>query len=150
MFKQSILWFALLLSITCLPAAIAQDAAVSSGRFVADIELQTAAEFRELLNRAEQLLLEGVIIPQDEPQVTFVLHGPVLVNLLRQNYRDNKNLVDLAASLSALDVIDVKACRTWMRMNDFEAEELQPFIETVAYGAAEVKKLIEEDGYVYF
>lgn len=52
----------------------------------------------------------GTTLPRGEAKVTLVLHGPVLKSLLRENYLQNKNLVDQAASLSALGVIDVKAC----------------------------------------
>ena len=115
-----------------------------------DIELQTIEEFRQLLERAEQLLLEGVVPQDGVAKVTFVLHGPVVNNLLRRNYLDNKRTVDLAASLSAMDVIDVKACRTWMGGSGVSEGELQPFIETVAYGPGEFHGLIEEKSYIYF
>ena len=82
--------------------------------------------------------------------MTFVLHGPVLRNLLRQNYLDNKRLVDMAASLSAMGVIDVKACRAWMGSNSISEADLQPFIETVAYGPATVEMLLKERKYLYF
>jgi len=94
--------------------------------------------------------LEGVVPQDGVAKVTFVLHGPVVNNLLRRNYMDNKRTVDLAASLSAMDVIDVKACRTWMGGNGVSDDELQPFIETVAYGPAEVQGLVKEKAYIYF
>jgi len=119
-------------------------------RYVLDIALQTNEELLQLLERAEQLLLAGVEIRRGEAKVTFVLHGPVLESLLRKNYLDNKRLVDLAASLSAMDVIDVKACSTWLRGHGLESTELQPFIQTVPYGPAEVKRLLAEKNYLYF
>ncbi len=83
-------------------ATMAQEATPQEQHYVADIELQTVEEFRQLLERAEQLLLEGAVSGGDEAEVTFVLHGPVVRNLLRQNYLANKKTVDLAASLSAM------------------------------------------------
>jgi hypothetical protein len=123
---------------------------VSEQRFVADIELQTAEEFRETLLRAEQLLVEGVAPQGDEAAVTFVLHGPVIRDLLRNNYLANKDMVDLAASLSALGVVSIKACRTWMGGQKVDENQLQPFIETVSYGPGEVRRLVEEESYIYF
>jgi len=140
----------LLLGVSLAFAVLGQGAQVDGQRYVVDIELQTIEEFRQLLERAEQLLLEGVVPQDGVAKVTFVLHGPVVNNLLRRNYLDNKRTVDLAASLSAMDVIDVKACRTWMGGNDVSEEDLQPFIETVAYGPAEVQGLIKDNGYIYF
>ncbi len=122
----------------------------SADRYVVDIELQTTDEFSAILTRAEQLLVQGVAPQDGGAAVTFVLHGPVIRDLLRSNYLDNKDMVDLAASLSALRVVSIKACRAWMASNNLEAAELQPFIETVSYGPAEVRRLVKEENYIYF
>ena len=87
---------------------------------------------------------------EDGPPVTFVLHGPVLKTLLRDNYLENKRLVDLTASLSALDVIEVKACSTWMSFKGVDANGLQPFVEIVSYGPGLVDQLVSERDYRYF
>lgn len=128
--------------------ALSQE--VSEQRFVADVELQTAEEFRQTLLRAEQLLVEGVAPQGDEAAVTFVLHGPVIRDLLRENYLDNKDMVDLAASLSALGVVSIKACRTWMGGQKIDESELQPFVDTVSYGPGEVRRLLKAENYIYF
>lgn len=132
------------------PNLLAQELPVDEQYYVADIELQTADEFRQLLERAEQLFILEESFKQDQAKVTLVLHGPVLKSLLRENYLQNKAMVDLAARLSALEVIDVKACRTWMTGNDISSDKLQPFIEVVAYGPAEVGRLVNDRGYLYF
>jgi len=129
---------------------LAQDISIQERYYVADIELHTADEFRQLLERAEQFLIQGDSLPEGDVKVTLVLHGPVLKSLLRENYLQNKTLVDLAASLSALEVIDVKACSTWMAGNNVSPESLQPFIEIVAYGPAEVERLVKDQRYLYF
>ena len=95
-------------------------------------------------------MLAGASDTGKDAKVSFVLHGPVLTNLLRENYLANKQLVDLAAALSALDVIEVKACRTWMGSHGLTEQQLQPFIETVTYGPAEVRSLLQEKNYVRF
>ena len=150
MIFNSVSILAALLSVMLAFPVLAQDAAQGEQHYVVDIELQTEEEFIQLLERAEQLLLAGVVLPDDMAKVTFVLHGPVLRNLLRQNYLDNKRLVDMAASLSAMGVIDVKACRAWMGSNSISEADLQPFIETVAYGPATVEMLLKERKYLYF
>lgn len=143
-------WLFALLGLFFSYTASAQDAVPQEQRYVVDIELQTRQEFGQLLERAEQLLLAGIEIPRGEAKVTFVLHGPVLKSLLRGNYLENKRLVDLAASLSAMEVIDVKACSAWMKGHGLEAQELQPFVEMVAYGPAVVESLLTEKNYVNF
>ena len=104
----------------------------------------------QLLQRADQLLVEGVIAQDPQPRITFLLHGPVLRDLLRQSYLKNRELVDLAASLSALQVVEIKACQTWMAGNGVNAADLQPFIETVPFAAGEVERLLAEKHYIRF
>lgn len=120
------------------------------GRYVADIELQNEEQLLLLLSRAETLFLEGRIGQEGQKPVVLVLHGPVLRSLLKGNYANSKVLVDQAASLSALGVVDVKACRSWMGQNQVQESQLQPFVQTVSYGPAEVSRLIRDQGYISF
>ena len=73
----------LAVSLACAVQAeeVPQD---NSQRYVVDVELQTIDEFQQLLERAEQLLLDGTVSQEDPSEVIFLLHGPVLRNLLRQ------------------------------------------------------------------
>jgi intracellular sulfur oxidation DsrE/DsrF family protein len=130
----------------CWPAVAQED----HPRHIAEIELHTADEFYRLLLRAEQLLSSGALAFNDPAPVTFVLHGPEVRILLRQNYLENKVAVDLAASLSALGVVDIKACETWIGGDGIAVEDLQPFVGTVAYGLAEINRLVEEENYLSF
>ena len=137
---------ALLGALLCFPA-LAQDEQAS---YLAEIELHTVDELHSVLRRAEQLLSSGALPLGAAPPVTFVLHGPEVRILLRQNYLDNKPTVDLAASLSALGVVEIKACETWLGGDGIVVEQLQPFVGTVPYGPTEVRRLIEEEDYLYF
>ena len=134
----------------CCALTRADGGGATDQRFVVDIELQTLEQFNLLMRRAEQLLLSGKVQQQGEAAVVFVLHGPVLRSLVRQNYAANRETVDIAARLSALEVIDVKACRTWMGGHGVAEGDLQPFVETVSYGPAEVERLVKQDNYLYF
>ncbi len=96
------------------------------------------------------LLLDGQLTLGSQMPVAFVLHGPEVRVLLRQNYMMYKATVDLAASLSALGVVDIKACETWMGGNQIMVEELQSFVGTVPYGPGEVNRLVKEEDYLYF
>lgn len=126
---------------------LAQD---GQSRYLAELEVHTAEEFKSILLRADQLLSQGALHPGAPAPVAFVLHGPEVRILLRQNYLQNKSTVDLAASLSALGVVEIKACETWMGGDGIAAAELQPFVSTVRYGPAEVRRLIEEENYLEF
>ena len=140
--------FAALLSLLA-SISLAQPAATDE-RFVADVELHTAEELGALLQRAEALMLEGRLPQDGVPRVAFVLHGPEVRVLLRHSYVENKQLVDLSASLSALGVVEIKACETWMGGNSVDPSALQPFVQTVSYGPGEIRRLVKDEGYIRF
>lgn len=130
--------------------AMAQQTLSDSPRYIADIELETSSELVDLLQRANQLLVDGVAAQDGSASVTFVLHGPVIKDLLRQNYAANRQLVDLAASLSALRVVKIEVCRTWMGVNDVSETDLQPFVEPVDLASSEIRRLRERQNYLDF
>lgn len=82
--------------------------------------------------------------------VSIVVHGPEVSIFQKQNYEDNKPIVDLAAKLTALGVLDISVCET--RLNSFGAdkESVYPFVSTVPFGPAEVSRLLDQENYVYF
>lgn len=116
-------------------------------KFLAHIKLHTSVELGAILERADQLHAAGKL--ETEAPIVFVLHGPEGKVFLRQSYGDNKALVDLAARLSALEVIDIQVCETWMGFRGIEKKELVPFVGTVPLGPAEERRLMKES-YTYF
>lgn len=149
MLRQTLFCLCMLLAIFYSQSALSQPTSSPVPRYVADIELQSEADLSRLLMRAEQMLLSGEVTQQQEALV-LVLHGPVLHALLRPNYPQSKALVNRAASLSALGVLDVRACRSWMGANNVDEEQLQPFVAVISSGADEVARLIETDDYIAF
>lgn len=117
---------------------------------MASIELHSSNEFLGALQRAEVLLNEGSVLLDSEYPVEFIMHGPEVHSLLRQNYSENRELVDLAARLSALGVVQIRACEQWMGGHSIDPNDLHSFVGTVSWGAAEVTRLIEEEDYVSF
>ena len=140
----------LLVSLLWTLPATAQEPDSGGVRYVADIELQNSQQLIELLQRASQLLLDGVAAQDGIPEVSFVLHGPVIKDLLKQNYAGNLQMVNLAARLSALQVVEIKVCRTWMGLNDLEESDLQPFVVPVNLAGSEVERLREKKNYLDF
>jgi intracellular sulfur oxidation DsrE/DsrF family protein len=128
----------------------AEENAAADQHYLAEFELHTAQEMQAFLLRAEQLMIDGAIPLDGEPRVAFVLHGPEVRVLLRKNYLQNKAVVDKAAALSALGVVEIKACRTWMGGDGIDPAELQFFVETVPYGPSEARRLIEQENYISF
>jgi len=119
-------------------------------RYVARIQLHTADELMGSLLRAEALQQQGDFKVGEDAPIVFVLHGPEAKALFLDHYNDNKALVDLAARLSAFNVVDIKVCETWMGSHSLDASQLQPFIGTVPYGPAEEKRLLNKEKYIYF
>ena len=128
--------------------ALAQSEA--QPRYLIDIELHTEEELLQALKRSELLLNQGILSRQSPSPVRFVLHGPEVKILLLQNYPRYKDTVDLAARLSAFGVVDLKVCETWLGSNHVNPEELPPFVGTVRYAPSEIRRLMEEEDYIYF
>ncbi|WP_339673594.1 acyl-CoA transferase [Dasania marina] len=116
--------------------------------YLARIELHTAAELYALLQRSEQLFMlsqQTQAVP-----VAFVLHGPEAEVFFRGQYSRHQNLVDLAAKLSAFNVVEIKVCKTWMAAHRLDEQQLLPFVGTVHLGPAEEQRLLNQQGYNYF
>jgi intracellular sulfur oxidation DsrE/DsrF family protein len=127
-----------------------QDKKTAKKSLQANITLHSLAELKQLLLQAEEIANdEGESEYSRENPIAVVLHGDEIGAFVRSNYRDHKELVDLAARLDAFKVIEVKVCQRWMGENDVEANELPPFVEPVPVGLGERNRL-EKAGYAYF
>ena len=87
---------------------------------------------------------------ESHPPVTFVIFGPPVAIFFKTNYSDNKQIVDLAARLTALQVIDVRVCEFSYQAEGLDSKNLLPFVSTVPFGPDEVTRLVEEERYNYF
>lgn len=117
-------------------------------RLQALVQLHTAEELRSLLARAEQIANGSDEYNTKDP-IALVLHGAEIEIFKRSNYRDNKELVDLAARLDAFNVVDLKVCRMWMGKNNLSEGDLPPFLEAIPFGGSEIQRL-DGAGYAYF
>jgi intracellular sulfur oxidation DsrE/DsrF family protein len=131
-----------------LPVLAQATLAVDSPSYIARIELHTAEELYAVLVRSDQLL-QMTRQPSAVP-VAFILHGPEARVFFRGQYRQNQKLVDLAAKLSAFNVVDIQVCKTWMGSKGLDERQLLPFVGTVPYGPAEEQRLIRQQSYRYF
>ena len=117
-------------------------------RVVLDIRVHTEEELQVLFDRAGQLAAKLRPTGQ-EASIVLVLHGPEVEFFSTRNYDRYKHIVDQAAYLDALDIVDVKICQTMMKVRGVERDDIPLFVEQVPLGPAEVDRLIRE-GYVYF
>ncbi len=133
-------WLAALLFLSVHSPALAE------GQFI-DIAPKNQGEVELVLDT-----LDASIANADTklPAIVMMLHGDEAHRFLRNNYTDNKSIVDQAAKLAAYQVIKVQICATWMRMNGYQQTDLFPFVESVPLGAAELARLADEEGYTEF
>ena len=117
-------------------------------RAVLDITVHTVEELQVLLERAEHLART----PREtrrNASVVLVLHGPEVEFFSTRNYDQYKDIVDRAARLDSLDIVDVRICQTMMASRGIARDDIPPFIDQVPDGPVEVERLVGE-GYVYF
>jgi len=118
--------------------------------YLVRIEQNKPKEVEAALLRAEAFYLKNIESLMESVPIALVLHGPEVEIFFRENYQRYKNIVDLAARLSAFQVVDIKICRTRLRFLGKNETSLFPFVGTVAFGPEEIVRLTEEEGYVRF
>lgn len=124
------------------------DPAKLPERAVLDITVHTVEELQVLFERAETLA-QTPRVKEDNASVVLVLHGPEVEFFSTRNYDRYREIVDRAAQLDALDIVDVRICQTMMAARGIARDDIPPFIEQVPLGTTEVERLLG-DGYVYF
>ncbi len=117
--------------------------------YVARILNDSPQEVANALSRAEKLYAEGKL-PQGANPIAIILHGPEVEIFFKDNYDEYKKIVDLAAKLSAFGVVDVRVCETQSGIMGRSRSSIHPFIGTVAFGPTVVKRLLDQQNYVYF
>lgn len=135
------------IEIEAIPAVASAESLIPT-KFQARIERHSADEIYELLTRAEKIAAGQDEYNTEEP-VILVLSGEEIELFKRENYRDHKPLVDLAARLDAFNIIDVKVCNNWMAQRGIELTDLPPFVDNVPVAQQETVRL-EKAGYAYF
>jgi len=118
--------------------------------YLVRIDQNKPEEVEAALLRAEAFYQEDLPFLSKTPPITLVLHGPEVEIFFRENYKRYKNIVDLAARLSAFEVVDIKICRTRLRFLEQNQVVLFPFVSTVAFGPDEIARLTDEENYVHF
>ena len=126
---------------------LAASPAFGENQFI-DIYPKSAGDIKLVIDTLEDRIANHTA--SEAPPILLMLHGPQAKRFLRSHYTENKSLVDATAKLAGFGVLEVKICETWMRMNKHGREELFPFVDTVPYGAGELARLEEEEGFTEF
>ncbi len=153
--NMKLLCHAIIFMVSCLAALPSHsqsesplDSQNSSG-YVARILNDSPEEVADALLRAEKLYAEGRL-PQGANPISIILHGPEVEIFFKDKYDEYKKIVDLAAKLSAFGVVDVRVCETQSGIMGRGRSSIHPFIGTVPFGPTEVKRLLDQQNYVYF
>lgn len=117
----------------------------AEGEYI-DLYPKTLSDINLILETLDGSINAGA----DAPPIVMMLHGPQAGRFLRGNYAANKALVDQTAKLAAYGVLEVRICQTWLNKNNHKNDELFPFVSPVPYGAGELARLQEEEGYTEF
>ncbi len=117
--------------------------------YVARINNDSPEEVTDALKRAEMLYIEGKLAEVSDP-LSIVLHGPEVEIFFKDRYEQYKEIVDLAARLSAFGVINLRVCETQTGIMGRNRSSIHSFIGTVAFGPSEIKRLLNQQSYVYF
>jgi len=134
----------LLLGISLVFQLQAQEQAAPAG-YVFGVTVNSARQLEVVLDRAEDL--RALFKPGDHNKIAIVLHGDELLLFQKSNYSSNRSLVERARLLDQDNIIDIKACRTKMRLLDIDPSELPSFIEQVPFAPTEIERLVKEEGF---
>lgn len=147
---KAFLWLVLLsLPLSAqLTAADIDESQLDSG-YLARLQQHSPMDLENALKRAERLFVDGRLMEGHGP-VTFVVHGPEVSVFFRDNYDEHQSLLDLAAKLTAFNVIDIRICETRMGVLGRDKSVLVPFVGTVPFGPAEEERLLSDEAYIYF
>lgn len=135
-------------AVAIVQADTLHEGGLETPAFIAQIKAHTPQEVSDILNRLDGLLTSQSSFPSSQP-LALVLHGDEASAFLRENYSQNKSLVDLAARLDAFNAVDIQICETWMRDKAVTKEQLPAFVDTVPFGPGEERSFIGR-GYIYF
>jgi intracellular sulfur oxidation DsrE/DsrF family protein len=125
------------------------DASANPLGYVARINNDSPAEVADALKRAEKFYLDGKLAELSDP-LSIVLHGPEVEIFFKDKYKQYKDIVDLAARLSAFGVINLRVCETQAGIMGRNRASIHSFIGTVAFGPSEIKRLLNQQSFVYF
>ena len=108
------------------------------------LQEHSAAELQAVLERADALPQSNKLEP-----IVVVLTGAEIELFKREQYREQKSLVDLAARLNAFAIIELKVSEAYLTQQQLALKSLPAFLAPVPDGAAYIAEL-QQQGYSAF
>ncbi len=123
-----------------------QQLTIEGVHYLLDVSDNNPTQIKELLDRAEKLSTTSN--PSEKAnRIVMVIHGANVELFDKKNYLQNKSLIDQAARLDALNVIDFKICQTAATSRGINATSFPSFLEIIFFSGYEIDRL-ETKGYV--
>lgn len=111
---------------------------VDGDKYIIDVSRHTREELLAFFKRADEVIT--LAAPDfKKPDIKLILHGEDIDWFTKHNYEQNKELVDLAARLDALEIIDLKISEKAMQDQGYAEEDIPGFIERVPFGPDEIQ-----------
>lgn len=111
---------------------------VDGDKYIIDVSRHTREELLAFFKRADEVVT--LAAPDfKKPDIKLILHGEDIDWFTKHNYEQNKELVDLAARLDALEIIDLKISEKAMQDQGYTEEDIPGFIERVPFGPDEIQ-----------
>ena len=127
-------------TIASTPVPAQTQFTIGNKRYLFDVTSHSTEDMVALLQRTAEIT-QDMPADLDDLEIVMILHGPDLDWFTRRNYDKNREMVDLAARLDVLEIIDIKACETAMESRGIDSSELPAFIETIPYAPDEIARL---------
>ncbi|MGR8948742.1 MAG: DsrE family protein [Gammaproteobacteria bacterium] len=116
----------------------------SANRFFFNVVGHSREEVQKLLTRAQEIYESMSDDQKSSLEIILVMHGPDAQYFAKDNYEQNKSLVDSAAQLEAFGFIDLKVCAKSARSQGIDEDGFPAFIEVVPYGPDALRTLNEQ------
>ena len=117
-------------------------------KVVYDVSVANIEMFERVLDRVSYLNNIYGADPFDASLV-MVLHGDEIPFFAVSNFKQYRELMQRAQSLTIAGPVEIRMCQVAARGHGLEAEDIQGFVKVVPMADAEIVRLQQEEGYVY-
>ena len=84
-----------------------------------------------------------------DSSIIVIIHGKSIPFFAIDKFKDYRELMAEAQSLSVGTTIEFRMCRTAAKIMGYEPEDIHGYIKMVPMADAEIARLQQEEGYAY-
>ncbi|MGD8782912.1 MAG: DsrE family protein [Thioalkalispiraceae bacterium] len=126
----------------------AEEVEYKPNKVVYDVAVNNVRALENVLDRASYLSQLYNANPF-EASIVIVLHGNEINYFAIKNYKEHKELMRRAQSLTVGGIIKIRMCKIAAKGHGYDPEDIHGFVEIVPMADAEIIRLQAEDGYAY-